>query len=344
MTDLPRLATAIAALCLTALAAAAAEPAAAPRIAVKVGIALRPDAAPLVLALRRGYFARQGLDVELIAGTSGQEFVPALAQNQIQVTSGTPNAGLFNALNRGIDIRLVADFAHMGGKEDGAVSIMARADLIDSGAIKTPADLKGRIVVAGPSRGEYPDVLFQKLFELGGLKSTDVDVRYIDFAGTLAAFSTKTIDAAFMIEPLILQAGRQNVARILMPGGAADPGAELSIIEFSPGFAKDSEAATKFMVGYLEGARDYHDAFALQQDRESAIALLTQYLPPKDPTIWREALRHYPDLNGQINVANLKSQAAFYKAQGTLSGSIPDIDKYVDPQFAEAAVLRIGRR
>jgi NitT/TauT family transport system substrate-binding protein len=340
MTAMRRLATLAVALSLTAIAAAAAEP----RIPVKVGIAMRPDAAPLVLALRRGYFARQGLGVELIAGTSGQEFVPALALNQVQVTSGTPNAGLFNALNRGIDIRLVADFAHMGGSEDGAVSIMARADLVDSGVLKTPADLKGRIVAAGPSRGEYPDVLFQKLFDLGRLSSADVDVRYIDFAGALAAFSTKTIDAAFMIEPMILQAGRQNIARILVPGGVADPGAELSIIEFSPGFAKDSETAIKFMVGYLEGARDYHDAFALQQDREGAIALLTQYLPPKDPTIWREAQRHYPDLNGQINVANLKSQAAFYKAQGTLSGPVPDIDKYVDPQFAEAAVKRIGRR
>jgi NitT/TauT family transport system substrate-binding protein len=335
--------------CLTVVAAVAtAQPAeragTTPRIAVKVGIALRPDAAPLVLALRRGYFERQGLDVELVGGTSGQEFVPALALNQIQVMSGSPNAALFNALNRGVDIRMVADFAHMGDSEDGAVSIMARADLVDSGILKTPADLKGRTVIAGPSRGDYPDVLFQKIFDLGKLSSADVTVRHVDFAGALAALNTKTADAAFMIEPMILQAERQNIARILMRGGAVNPGAELSIIDFSPSFAKDEDAAVKFMVGYLEGARDYHDAFALKQDREGAIALLMQYLPPKDPAIWREALRHYPDLNGQINVADLKSQAAFYKAQGTLSGPVPDIDKYVDPQFAEAAVKRIGRR
>lgn len=349
MTAMRNLATIAISLCIALAAGAAAaqsedRPSAAARIPVKVGIALRPDAAPIVLALRRGYFERQGLDVELIGGTSGQEFVPALAQNQIQVMSGSPNAALFNALNRGINIRMVADFAHMGDKDNSAVAIVARADLVDAGILKTPADLKGRIVVAGPSRGDYPDVLFQKIFELGKLSSGDVTVRHIDFAGSLAALNTKTVDAAFLIEPMILQADRQNIGRILVRGGEVDPGAHLSIVNFSPEFAKDEEAATKFMVGYLEGARDYHDAFKLLKDREETITLLMQYLPPKDAAIWREAKRHFPDLNGTINVADLKSQAAFYKAQGSLAGSIPDIDKYVDPQFAEAAVKRIGRR
>ena len=42
-------------------------------------------------------------------------------------------------------------------------------------------------VVRGPAGSalEYPDVLFQKLFDLGKLSRAEVDVRYVDFAGAL---------------------------------------------------------------------------------------------------------------------------------------------------------------
>jgi hypothetical protein len=45
-----------------------------------------------------------------------------------------------------------------------------------------------------------------------------------------------------------------------------------------------------------------------------------------------------------VNVASLKSQAQFYKKDGEITGPIPDIDKYVDPQFADGAVKILGRR
>jgi NitT/TauT family transport system substrate-binding protein len=82
---------------------------------VKVGVTGRPDQASLVLALQRGYWAKQGLDVQFIqSGAAAQDATAALAANQIQVTAGSPSAGLFNALNRGIDIRMVADWSHIG--------------------------------------------------------------------------------------------------------------------------------------------------------------------------------------------------------------------------------------
>src|SRR5581483_5601454 len=96
---------------------------------VKLGMVGRPDTAPFVLAIQRGYFARQGIDVEPVMATSGQEFAVALATNKIQVASGVPNAALFNALNRGVEIRIVADEAHVGDASDRIVSIMVRADL-----------------------------------------------------------------------------------------------------------------------------------------------------------------------------------------------------------------------
>ena len=312
-------------------------------IPVKLGVSGRPDQAALELALRRGYFEKQGLAIETVQASSGMEFVSALAADQIQVASGSPNAGLFNALNRGIDIRIVADFAHIGSAGDRTVAVMARSDLLDSGAVKRPADLKGRSLAGGPGTAQITDVMFDRMFRAANIKRADVDVRYLTFADSLSAMGTKSLDAAFMVEPLVTQAERQKIARVLVDGGSVYPGAELSVFYFSPAFAGKKDAATKFMVAFLQGARDYYDAFFLGKGKADAIELLTRYLPVKDPTLW-ETSRQNTDMNGRINVGDLKYQAAYYKAQGFITGPIPDIDKQVDPEFSAAAVKILGPR
>ena len=255
-----------------------------------------------------------------------------------------PNAALFNALNRGIDIRIVADESHVGDASDRIVSIMVRSDLMDEGVVKGPADLKGRTIAPGPLPGQYPDLLFHRLFERGGFTEADVKIVHLAFPEALAALASKKVDAAFLIEPLVRQAEDRHIARILVTAGAIDPGAEASILQYSSAFAQQKDAGVRFMIGYLEGVRDYHDAIFLKKDRDAAIAILTETTSLKDPKIWEEDMFRLCDLNGRVNVADLKRQAAFYKAQGTLTGTIPDIDKFVDASFAEAAVKRIGAR
>jgi len=317
---------------------------AAPKTVVKLGIVGRPDMAAYVLAIRRGYFDRQGIAVERITATSGQEFPAQLATDQIQVASGVPNAALFNALNRGIDIRIVADEAHIGDAADRTVTIVGRADLMDAGTIKGPADLKGRNYAPGPVVGQYPDLLFHKFFLRGGLTERDANPVRLAFPEMLAALASKQIDAAFLIEPLVRQAEDRNIARALAPAGSIDPGAEVSIVQYAPAFARDKELATRFMIAYLEGVRAYHDAIFLGKDRDATIAILIEETQLKDARLWKEDMFRNTDLNGRVNLADLKTQAAFYKEQGTLTGPIPDIDRYVDASFATEAVERIGQR
>ena len=313
------------------------------KIVIKMGMVSRPDQAPLEIAYRRGYFERHGITIEPVAASSGQEFASALATEQIQVATGVPNAALFNALNRGIGIRIVADFAHLGDEKDRTVSIVVRAPLYDSGQVKAPADLKGKVINEGPFPGQYPDVLWSKVLALGHLTERDVTVTHIGFTDALGAMGSGKVDAAFMIEPLVTQADAQNIARVMLPAGAVDAGAELSIMLFSPSFAQNLDAGSRFVAAFLEGARDYYDAFFLGQGREDVLKLVTTYLSVKDPKLWATA-RQFTDLNGGVNIADLKRQAAFFKQQGTLSGPVPDIDSYYDKRFAEGATKLIGTR
>jgi NitT/TauT family transport system substrate-binding protein len=323
--------------------AAEAAPVLAQKTPIKLGVSGRPDQAALELALRRGYFEQEGLDVQTVQGTTGQEMLPALATNQLQAASGSPNAGLFNALNRGIEVRMVADFAHIGPSDDRSVSFVVRADLIDSGQVKTIADMKGRPISWGPGQGQITELFLAKVLARGKLTKADVEPRYLTFADSLSAMGNKSLDGAFMVEPLVTMGDRQNIARVMMRGSEVDPGAELSLVYFSPAFAQNRDAATKFMVAFLKGVRDYYDAFFLNKGKAEAIALLIQHLPIKDAALW-EASRQYGDLNGRINVASVKEQAEFYHKLGLVSGGVPNIDKFIDTSFAEAAVQRLGAR
>ena len=90
--------------------------------------------------------------------------------------------------------------------------------------------------------------------------------------------------------------------------------------------------------------RDFHDAIFLGKDRDATIAILMEETPLKDARLWKEDMFRHTDLNGRVNVADLEAQAAFYKEQGTVTGAIPDIDRYVDASFATEAVKPIGAR
>lgn len=312
---------------------------------VKVGVTGRPDQASLELALHRGYWERQGIDVALVsAGTSAQDAISALATNQIQVSGGSPSAGLFNALGRGIDIRIVADWSHMQSAEDSTFAFLVRADLIDSDRVKTFADLKGLTIGAGPVQGGYNDLFLSLVLAKGHLTVADIKPEFLPFPDGLAALASKKLDAAMLIEPTVTQAVARGIAKVLVTAGEVDPGAQVATLFYSPQFAAQTDLATKFMVGYLQGVRDFFDAFHLKKNQDDAIALLTQYLAPKDPNAWKNTRWGSTDLNGKINAANIKAQGAFYKQEGLINGPVVDIDKYIDMSFADAAVKIIGRR
>ena len=97
------------------------------------------------LAIENGYFAEQGIEVEATRFTSGAEMIPSLATGQIDIGAGAISAGLLNAVARGLDLRIVSDHGHSApGRPVGA--FVVRRDLIDSGQVRTSADLRGRTI------------------------------------------------------------------------------------------------------------------------------------------------------------------------------------------------------
>ena len=65
-----------------------------------------------------------------------------------------------------------------------------------------------------------------------------------------------------LTEPLVTDSVQKGLVSILYTAGALRPGTYLSVLQYSPEFAHNSsDVATRFMQAYLQGVRDYYDAF-----------------------------------------------------------------------------------
>jgi len=174
---------------------------------VRVGLQGATGQPNVTIASERGYFAEQGLDIEFVQFNSGPEMIPAMATNQIQVGNGAPSVALYNALSRGVDIRIVADSSHIRpDPSEINLSLMVRKSLWDSGAVRSMADLRGRVVAIGPTPGTPTDMLYQRALAQDGVSATDIDGQYMSFADMMGALGNGKVDGAILAGSLVTQA------------------------------------------------------------------------------------------------------------------------------------------
>ncbi|MBV9121370.1 MAG: ABC transporter substrate-binding protein, partial [Chloroflexi bacterium] len=68
--------------------------------------------APIFIALERGYFKAEGLDIDLQPLPSVPQIIQGLATNQVQFGTANPDPALFNALDRGLTIKMLASLVN----------------------------------------------------------------------------------------------------------------------------------------------------------------------------------------------------------------------------------------
>ncbi len=145
--------------------------------------------APLFIADAKGYFAEQGLKVKFVRFDSAAKMIPSLSSGEVDVGSGATSAGLYNAVARGIGIKIVADKAR-NTKNYSFEDIMVRSDLLDSGKVKSLKDFKG-LKVAISAKGNSEDALINYALTKVGLSIKDIDPVYLGFPTTSPPMPTK---------------------------------------------------------------------------------------------------------------------------------------------------------
>lgn len=310
---------------------------------VRVGISPAQSTAGIFIAKEKGYFSAVGLDVEIVPFPgSGPEMLPALASNQLQVGAGNISAKMYNAMARGIQMRIVADKGS-NTPHSGYLALVARKAL--QGRIKGPADLKGlKVALTGP--GVSQEVVVDRYLRRGGLTIKDVNVVFLSYQDARAALVTGAADVTVQIEALLTESVTRNEVFILDRADRIYPHQQSAVIVYSEAFASQHRgAAEKFMEAYIRGVRDYRRAFVTRTASPAEVARLVRifarYCPTKDASIWQ---RVYPvglNPDGYVNVPTMLSDLRYYVQQGYVKER-PDLRRFIDHSFVQAALKRLG--
>lgn len=311
-----------------------------PQETVSIRYGMLKSVSPIFLGIDNGYFADEGLDVSVEFMQSGSDLTPLLASGEFQAGESSAAAGLFNALARDVDVRIVADDGQLK-PDTGVAAMMVRQDLLDSGEVTSLADLKGR-TIAVTAEGSAMNLLVVQALEKIGMKPEDVTMVTLAFPAMLAALASKDVDAAMLTEPFITQAIGDGLASILVPGYDLEPDGQQVVVMFSPDLVADQELGTRFMRAWLRGVQDYIAAFGPERTgREAAVASLSKHLDMA-PEVIDAGLPKGLSADGAVNLDSLAARQQFFVDHGQVPEPV-DLDSVVDSGPREAAFADLGK-
>ncbi|MDB5650127.1 MAG: transporter substrate-binding protein [Hyphomicrobiales bacterium] len=297
------------------------------------------------IADAKGYFAQEGIQADLIPFDASAKMIPSLGTGDLDVGGGATAASFFNAIDRKIGVRIVAD---KGRTEPGYIyqSVMIRTDLIKSGRFKSFADLKGLKFAQGAA-GVGPWSVLNEAAKKGGVKYSDIEKVYLAFPQQVAALQSGAIDGSIMNEPYKTIVAAQGLAVDFSPTEDFFSTYELSLLLFGEKFATErKEVAHRFMRAFLLGTRDYNDALSKGRWRTDGGAdeviriFSSRTKTPED--LLHKITPQAADPDGKVALDSVRRDLAFFQEQGDVTNKALKVEDCIDLSFAEAAAKSLG--
>lgn len=150
--------------------------------------------APMYVAIEKGYFKEQGIDLELVTGFGADKTMTALLSGEADIGFMGPETTVY-ACNEGAT-DLVVNFAQLTQR---AGNFLVGREADDTFAWEK---LKGKDVLGGRDGG-MPEMVFEYILKKNGIDpAADLNIdKSIDFGSTAAAFSGGQADYSVEFEP-----------------------------------------------------------------------------------------------------------------------------------------------
>jgi NitT/TauT family transport system substrate-binding protein len=300
--------------------------------------------APLFIADAMGYYAEQGLKVKFVRFDSAAKMIPSLGSGEVDVGSGATSAGLYNAVKRGINIKIVSDKAR-NAPGYGFEAILARSDLVDSGKVKSLKDFKG-LKVAMSANGNSENAIMSYALVKNGLTYNDIDQVFLGFPNQIAAYANKAIDASLTVEPTTTELLQSGAAKKIVGIDEVIPDCQTAVVFYSPKFVETRpDNAQKFMVALVKAMRFYNDALKGGHiegpNADQVIKILTDYSFIKDPAVHRAIISQAVDPDGKLDMPSLQMEWQFFVDSKQIDGSVKVAD-VVDLSYVHEASQKLG--
>lgn len=291
--------------------------------------------APLYVAIERGYFAQQGLEVELMGTPGGTSAFVVLASGRAEVVVGGLGAAVFNAAARGLDFKVVGP-VHME-KPPVSTPLVVSKKAFDSGEIRKVADLRGKRVSVNVI-GSATEFWLQAALLKGGLTVDDVQMVAVNFPEVPAALVNGAIAAGLLGEPLATLA--EDRGQIVRLSDDFINGVQVTAVYYSGEFMRrDPKLAVGFMVAWLRASRDlYGNGY-----RRDDIARIVEKYTGVPADVVKRAKSPFHEPNGKMNFNDFKRLQEYFRKRGSLTYEKPLAPEvYIDTSFVRQALQIVG--
>jgi NitT/TauT family transport system substrate-binding protein len=292
------------------------------------------------IGLDRGYYRELGLDLQVETIPDPNAISTLTGTNQLDVGGFGVNINPFQAAARGIGMKMVADKGSLR-PGFGYAALLGRQDLMDSGQLRSPADIRGRTITKlAPC--DSSDPWFERLFQRGGFSRDDIEFTLMPFPDVTAALANKAVDLGWQIEPLVTLATERGIATRWIGAEEIYPNQQVAVIFYSPEFVGRTDAAQRFMIAYVRSLRDYNDAFGKGRGRAEVAQILAKYTTVKDLALYDKMIPAGLDPDGRLNVEGMRDDLNVFVRLGCITPDLADVGRVVDESFVNYAVSVLG--
>jgi NitT/TauT family transport system substrate-binding protein len=153
--------------------------------------------APHVVADRMGFFAAEGIAVTTQPVQSGTVGIPGLVSGSFDILYSN-SVAVLTALERGIDLRIIAEGTRIAEKPPVAAALMQRKD----GGMHTGKDLE-RKTIGVATKFDIQWLIAQEWVKLKGGDPSKVNYREMPLPSMLDALANNQVDAVVAVDPFL---------------------------------------------------------------------------------------------------------------------------------------------
>lgn len=296
-------------------------------VKLKVGMVAAVDMLALPIAVERGFFEKNGLDVTIARPyATGVDALNALQAGETDmIQAGVPTIG---AVLRGMDLVFLGNFSGSATKlgSDATLALVAGKDSgIAKGDLKS---LKGKKIAT--SFGTINHLYILGLLEKAGLAITDVTLVNTPPPEMNVALLAKGVDAYACWDPVPVIGVKDVPGAIEVIRG----GDVISYLGFNvalrPWAQKNGETIVKFLAGVSEADK------WMRANPKQAAQIATRWIPGLKLDVAETAMQYnIQQVDRRFSAHNYR---ALWKAQDTLHRlgvikSVFDVNKHMEPKY-----------
>ncbi len=290
--------------------------------------------APQYVALNKGFFTEQGLEIDLTTGQGADKTMTALLSGQADIGFAGPEATVY-VYNQGKEDHAVV-FAQLT-QRDGSFLVGRTAELDFKWE-----NLKGKTIIGGRPGGVPQMTLEYVLKKHGVTPGQDLDmITNLQFTATAGAFKSGTGDYVALFEPTASALEKENAGKIV-----ASIGEESGLIAYTAYFTTKSymtenpEIVQKFTNGIYKG-----QLWVKEHNAEEIAKEITAFFPDADEQILTTVINRYKEIGAWSETPVMTEESLdllqeVIKTAGQLDKKV-EFENIVDNKYAEEAVDKV---